>query len=157
MTMRRDEALVYLLGGALLTLLVVCMAAIFAGCGVSRTTAPDGEGTALAVIASEYEARGLPVRLELVHVEWFDPPCLLEWKVDTDHWTIKETCVRGVAPGCVLLVVRPDGEQPISRSSLAHEVLHCAQYQHEIVDIEHGRPEWAWVPEVRARLAEMGL
>ena len=128
------------------------------GCGSTSTVpAPPGDDLALALIASTYEEHGIPVRLELVSVVWWEGPCLARYRIDTDHWEIQERCVRGVAPGCWLHVVLPAGERPLSRSSLAHEVLHCAQYQHEIVDLEHARPEWGLVVVARQRVAEAGL
>lgn len=137
---------------AILFLLAHC------ACAARPVPAPAGEDAALAIIASTYEAQGLPLSLELVSVTWWsaDDDCLASFKIDTEHWALKRTCLHGFSL-CWINLIEPHGDRPLSRSALAHEVLHCAQYQHEIVDLEHARPEWAWVPIARQRVAEAGL
>lgn len=144
--------------------LAILMLLAHCACDVPHPVpAPPGEQAALEIAAAVYAEAGEPVDLSAVSVSWWGGECLASVKIDTEHWSLRESCVHGVALGCALQVIRPVGATPIARSAAAHELYHCEGFQAaggriEGLDIEHTRPGWkTTVPLARQRIAEAGL
>lgn len=128
---------------------------LFIGCGLPDTvTAPPNERAAIEIVAAHFASQGLPLDTSAVDVTWYGGQCLLDWKADVDHFTIRKACVHGLALGCNLQVILPEGVNALERSSLAHEMLHCQGWQWDgDLDINHSREGWrTLVPEARGML-----
>lgn len=160
------DYLASLFAGIFVLVIAGVIAILLFSCGdiPRQVSAPPRQDLAIALVASTYEAGGEPMDATAISVTWWDAMCLASFKVDTEHWELRQACVHGVALGCALQVIRPAGDdRPLARSSLAHEMYHCQGFQAaggriEGLDIEHRRPGWkTLVPMARQVLSESGL
>jgi hypothetical protein len=72
---------------------------------------------------------------------------------------IVDHCVEGLHYTCDEIYVVRSADEPVSRTSLTHELLHCLLYRRGIEDGDgdHSRPEWRSVNEINIELRWDGL